>query len=57
MGLSFHFPKLWRANDSQKRRDINREKGEQQKRENNHAKNPEHEYFVSRDNRPQTAAY
>jgi hypothetical protein len=43
--------------DSQKAaRDINREKGEQQKG-NNHEKNPEHEHFIPGHNRPQTAPY
>jgi hypothetical protein len=52
MGLSFHFPKLWRPPDSQKWHDINREKGEQQKG-NNHAKNSKHQYLVQGNNRPQ----
>jgi hypothetical protein len=56
MGLSFHFPMLWRTNGSRKWRDINREKVNN-KEGNNHAKNSEHEHIIPSDNRPQTAAY
>jgi hypothetical protein len=60
MGLSFHFPKLWRGNGvhptDKSCTDINREKGEQQKG-NNHAKDPERQYFIQGNRRPQTAAY